>query len=75
MAGKNKYIMDDFGQKWVRMGKEWVKDGLGMGEGLVKHGLQQDGCGCTWTSSRGDTGDGLQDRGWMARGVEGRREG
>ena len=44
-----------------------------MGEGLVKHELQQGGCGCTWTS-RGDAGDVLQDRMWMARGVEGRKE-
>ena len=36
MVGKNKYIMDDFGQRWVRMGKERVRDGLGVGEAWAR---------------------------------------
>ena len=44
-----------------------------MGEGLVKHGLQQGGCGCTWMS-RGMRGMDYMIGWWMARGVEGRKE-
>jgi len=67
--------MDDFGQRWVRMGKEWVRDGLGMGEAWAR-GLLSMGCNRTSVVAHGSL-EGMDYRigcGWQERSRGGTRE-